>query len=75
VRSHYDASTWLDVSRQLSDPIREPSRDALVAFLLKRERLEHADQLFSLYLIDTGEGDGFSNRRMFQDPRKRLPIP
>ena len=53
VRSHYDVSTWLDVSRQLSDPIREASRDALVAFLLKREGLQSADQLFSLYLINT----------------------
>src|SRR6185503_1580687 len=53
VRSQYEASTWLDVSRQLSDPIRESSRDALVAFLLQRDGLEHADQLFSRYLIDT----------------------
>lgn len=53
VRSHYDASAWLDVSRQLSDPIREASRDGLVAFLLRRDGLKHADQLFSRYLIDT----------------------
>ena len=53
VRSHYDAATWLDVSRQLSDPIREASRDALVAFLVKRDGLKDADQLFSRYLIDT----------------------
>lgn len=53
VRSHYEASTWLDVARQLSDPIRESSRDALVAFLLNRDGLKDPDQLFSRYLIDT----------------------
>ena len=52
--SGYARVDWLDVSRQLSDPIREESRDALTAFLLQREKLQSAEQLFDRFYIDVG---------------------
>lgn len=52
VTSNYDATSWLGVSRQLSDPIREASRSALVAFLMRRDGVKDPDQLFARYFID-----------------------
>lgn len=54
VSSGYARADWLDVSRQLSDPIREASRDALTTFLLQREKLQTAEQLFDRFYIDPG---------------------
>lgn len=54
VSSRHARSSWLDLSRQLSDPIRQQSRDALVAFLLQREGLGSAEELFDLLYIDPG---------------------
>jgi hypothetical protein len=52
VRTRFGGSAWLDVSRRLFDPIREASRDALVAHLVRQKGLRDADQLFGLYFID-----------------------
>ncbi|ESR22984.1 neuraminidase-like domain-containing protein [Lutibaculum baratangense] len=54
VRSRYEAPVWLEISRRMANPIREASRDALVAHLVQREGLRNPDQLFGLLLIDTG---------------------
>ena len=54
VSANYARADWLDVSRQLSDPVREASRDALTAFLLQREGLQTAEQLFDRFYIDVG---------------------
>ncbi|UJB21396.1 MULTISPECIES: neuraminidase-like domain-containing protein [Lysobacter] len=54
VSANYSRSVWLDVSRQLADPIRQQSRDALVAFLLQREQLNNAEELFDRFYIDVG---------------------
>ncbi|WP_271577004.1 neuraminidase-like domain-containing protein [Bradyrhizobium sp. CCBAU 11361] len=54
VAASFARSAWLELSRQMSDPIREQSRDALVAFLLRREKLSVAEELFDRFLIDTG---------------------
>jgi Tc toxin complex TcA C-terminal TcB-binding domain/Neuraminidase-like domain len=53
VSAAYPADTWVNVSRQLSDPIREASRDALVAYLINRlDKVQTVDQLFDVLLID-----------------------
>ncbi|WP_198588375.1 Tc toxin subunit A-related protein [Geodermatophilus chilensis] len=53
VAAGYPASSWPEVSRQLADPVRERSRDALVAYLVHRDGLTGPDQLFDTCLIDT----------------------
>ncbi|MGG3815274.1 neuraminidase-like domain-containing protein [Methylorubrum rhodesianum] len=52
VQSRFGGSGWLEGSRRLFDPIREASRDALVATLVRTKGLRDADQLFGLYFID-----------------------
>jgi hypothetical protein len=52
LKSRFSASGWLDASRRIFDPIREASRDALVAYLVRKKELRDADQLFGLYFID-----------------------
>ncbi|MFE2283308.1 neuraminidase-like domain-containing protein [Streptomyces sp. NPDC059443] len=54
VSSGFAPTSWPEVSRQLADPIREASRDALVAYLLHRDKLRDAEQLFEECLVDTG---------------------
>ncbi|WP_139184535.1 neuraminidase-like domain-containing protein [Arthrobacter sp. ok909] len=53
VSAGYPVAEWMEVSRQLTDPVREASRDALVDYLVHRDRLDNADQLFNKYLVDT----------------------
>lgn len=53
VSAAYPASTWVNVSRQLSNPIREASRDALVAYLINHlDNVDTIEQLFDRLLID-----------------------
>ncbi|MFF0087454.1 neuraminidase-like domain-containing protein [Streptomyces canus] len=54
VASGFSASTWPEIARQLADPIRESSRDALVAYLLHRDGLQDSGKLFEELLVDTG---------------------
>ena len=53
VAAGYTASSWPEVSRQLADPVRERSRDALVAYLVHRDGLSGPDDLFDTCLVDT----------------------
>lgn len=52
VSAGYPVSAWPEVSRQLADPIRESSRNALVGYLVHQKRLKNADDLFNIYLVD-----------------------
>lgn len=55
VKARYDEKRWLEVARQLNDPLRNARRDALVAYLLPRLRpqgVKTRAQLFEYLLID-----------------------
>jgi len=55
VKARYDEKRWLEVARQLNDPLRSERRDALVAYLLPRMRaqgVKNRNQLFEYFLID-----------------------
>lgn len=51
-KAHYDNETWLEVSRNLADQLREDQRAALVAFLLPRLGFSDTGKLFGHFLID-----------------------
>ena len=53
LRGRYSDAAWEDVIRPVSDTLRVRQRDALLAYLLHRDRLPTADALFERYLIDT----------------------
>ncbi len=52
VRARFDTSTWLQRARALRDPLRERQRAALVAYLVAKDRLRDANDLYGRYLID-----------------------
>src|SRR5262249_13154229 len=52
VHAKYDEDTWLIVSKQLNDLLRQSQRDALVAYLLPQLRMDDPNQLFEFFLID-----------------------
>ncbi|WP_216912978.1 neuraminidase-like domain-containing protein [Nocardia noduli] len=55
VATHYSSASWLELSKQLTDPIRERSRDALVAYLKHHEvGITDDNDLFAKYLVDVG---------------------
>ncbi|MFJ7969554.1 neuraminidase-like domain-containing protein [Streptomyces sp. NPDC096324] len=54
VASGFSPSSLPEIARQLADPIRESSRDALVAYLLHRDGLQDSGKLFEKLLVDTG---------------------
>lgn len=57
VAKHYSSRSWLELSKQLADPIRERSRDALVAhlkYLKRNDGINDDNDLFAHYLVDVG---------------------
>jgi peptidoglycan hydrolase-like protein with peptidoglycan-binding domain len=52
VKSHYQTDTWRRVAQSIFDPLRQKQRDALVAYMLDRLRLERIEQLFEAFLVD-----------------------
>ena len=57
LRAQHDETGWLAIARQVSDPVRERARDALVAYVLTMPPIRAAglrtpDQLFEHFLID-----------------------
>jgi hypothetical protein len=54
LRSRYDASQWLDLSKQLQDKVRGQKRDALVAYLLAQNPAlwQDANDLYAYFLVD-----------------------
>lgn len=54
VKARYDIETWRRVAQPIFDKLRQRKRDALVAFLLRRLRLERVEQLYEHFLIDPG---------------------
>lgn len=52
VQAHYDRATWQERARPLRDLLRIQQRDALVAYLVARDRLRDADDVYERCLID-----------------------
>jgi hypothetical protein len=60
LRSKYGAETWLDLSAEIQDALRERKRDALAAYLLAAPqpvdapsgKWEDANDLYAYYLLD-----------------------
>ena len=57
VKAKYEETDWLEVSKQLSDKIREDQKQALISYLLQKKELrdwgvEDADGLYEYFLID-----------------------
>lgn len=61
LKAKYEAATWLDIIRPISNQVREQKRDALVAYLLthsdfstfrENNKIKNANHLFEHFLID-----------------------
>ncbi len=57
VKAKYEETDWMEVSKQLSDKIREDQKEALISYLLQKKELrdwgvEDADGLYEYFLID-----------------------
>src|SRR5207253_5314116 len=54
VKARYDAEAWRRVAQPIFDKLRAKQRDAFVAYLLPRLKLDRAEQLFEYFLVDPG---------------------
>ncbi len=67
VRSHYDENSWLEVSGQLREGLRERQRDALLAFVLTRGGLDLShEHAYAYYLIDMDMAACYQTTRLKQ---------
>ena len=66
LRARYPGAAWNDVIRPVSDQLRIRQRDALVAYLLWRDRLPSPDALYERYLIDTQTAPCLTTTRVLQ---------
>ena len=61
VKARYDEESWLQVSKPLSDKLRESQRSALIAYVLakpeiRRANVTNSNRLFEYFLIDVEMG-------------------
>jgi hypothetical protein len=54
VKKRFEGDAWLSVSRPIFDALRQRKRDALVAYILFKERLNTLEQLYEHLLLDPG---------------------
>jgi len=54
LKAHYEPERWQSIARPIFDKLRQRKRDALVAYIMHERKLENADRLFELFLIDPG---------------------
>jgi hypothetical protein len=52
LRAKYDSDSWRDIIKPIADKLRILRRDALVDYLIHREELRDANDLYEYYLID-----------------------
>ncbi|HEY3004330.1 MAG TPA: neuraminidase-like domain-containing protein, partial [Kribbellaceae bacterium] len=64
LRSRYGDAAWPDIIRPVSDGLRTRQRDALVDFLIHRDGLAGADELYERYLIDVLTAPGATTTRL-----------
>jgi hypothetical protein len=66
LRAKYGDSQWHDLIKPISDKLRERQRDALVDYLVNRDHLRNADDLYERYLIDVQTGSCLKTTRLLQ---------
>jgi hypothetical protein len=74
LRSKFGAETWLSVSAEIQDALRERKRDALVAWLLAQPKpydaptgkWENSNDLYAYYLLDVEMGSCQLTSRLVQ---------
>ncbi|CAA6807450.1 MAG: Unknown protein [uncultured Thiotrichaceae bacterium] len=54
VKARYEPEAWQRVAQPIFDKLRQQQRDALVAYLLHKLKLENMEQLYEHFLIDPG---------------------
>ena len=64
LRSRYGDGAWPDIIRPVSDGLRTRQRDALVDFLVHRDGLAGADELYERYLIDVLTAPAVTSTRL-----------
>jgi hypothetical protein len=64
LRAKYDESLWHDLVKPIADHLRVRQRDALVDFLVNRDHLRGADDLYERYLIDVQTGSCLKTTRL-----------
>lgn len=52
VRARVGETDWPMVSKSINDPIRQQRRDAVVSYLVNKNRYKNANDLYEFYLID-----------------------
>lgn len=66
LRSKYGESQWHDLIKPIADKLRERQRNALVDYLVARDGLGGADDLYERYLIDVQTGSCLKTTRLLQ---------
>ena len=66
LRAKFGESSWHDVIKPIADSLRERQRGALVGFLVARDELQGADDLYERYLIDVEIGSCRKTTRILQ---------
>lgn len=63
-KARFDLDDWPQVAQPIFDPLRQLQRDALVAFLLHRKKLQRVEQLYEVFLLDPGTEPVVQTSRM-----------
>jgi hypothetical protein len=66
VRSRYDQATWYELAPPRQNKLRQKRRAALLHYLIAREGVRDANDLFGKYLIDPEMGDCMMTTRILQ---------
>ena len=64
LQSKFSQATWREVGKPIADKLRERQRDALVDYLVARDNLRDADDLYEKYLIDVQMGSCLTATRL-----------
>lgn len=66
LRSKYGESQWHDLIKPIEDKLRERKRGVLVDYVVARDKLRDANDLYESYLIDVQTGSCMKTTRLLQ---------
>jgi hypothetical protein len=66
LRNKNDESNWHKLIKPIADTLRERQREALVDYLVDRDQMRGADDLYERYLIDVQTGSCLKTTRLLQ---------
>lgn len=66
MRSRYDQTTWYELAQPIQNKLRQKRRTALLDYLIAKEGVRDANDLFGKYLIDPEMGDCMMTTRILQ---------